>query len=159
MFLLRSESSARGRKAENARRELTELVKAYAEGQVSRRDFIKWGLMMTGGAWGPIHDLGPFGQSAFAGDFNIPTGLPPSPLFGVRAFTQPMPRFDVLPRKEYRPGQGTMDPIPAFPGRLGPDPTEQANTTPQPVPAVLGGGQRPDRGPSAGPDLGPPAVE
>jgi hypothetical protein len=47
----------------------------------------------------PIRGLSPFAASAFAaGDSNIPTGLSPSPLGGVRAFTQPMLRFDVLPR-------------------------------------------------------------
>jgi len=40
-----------------------------------------------------------------------------SPLFGVQAFTQPMPRFDVLPR----------NPI----ATLNPAPTAQANTTQQ----------------------------
>src|SRR5262245_65210823 len=41
-----------------------------------------------------FRSLSPFIRSAYA-ESNIPTGLPPSPLFGVLPFTQPMPRFDV----------------------------------------------------------------
>ncbi|HSM85846.1 MAG TPA: hypothetical protein VLT16_06830, partial [Candidatus Limnocylindrales bacterium] len=36
--------------------------------------------------------------SVHAEKFNIPTGAPPSPLFGVQPFSTPMPRFDVLSR-------------------------------------------------------------
>ncbi|MFZ6050183.1 multicopper oxidase family protein [Pseudomonas sp. CR3202] len=82
---------------------------------------------------------------------NIPSGLPPSPLFGVQPFTQPMPRFDVLPRKPFIAGNGVMAPIPAFPGVPGPDPTMEANTTQRPVPAVLGGGTGPIEGRPPGP--------
>ncbi|RJG12370.1 copper oxidase [Pseudomonas cavernicola] len=151
MYLPPNVSKARLREAENARRNLAELVKAYSQGEVTRRDFIKWGLVTTGGLLVPIHGLSPFTSSAYADDFNVPTGLPPSPLFGVQAFTQPMPRFDVLPRKAYTPGKGVMNPLPAFPGRPGFDPTEQANTTQQPVPAVLGGRTGPIEGRPPGP--------
>ncbi|WP_369959822.1 multicopper oxidase family protein [Pseudomonas benzenivorans] len=151
MILLRGVSKARPRVTEVAAGKLAELVRAYAAGEVNRRDFIKLSLALSGGLYIPLHDLGPWGNQAFAGETNIPTGLPPSPLFGVRAFTQPMPRFDVLPRKAYAPGQGVMAPIPAFPGQSGPDPTEQANTTRQPVPAVLGGGTGPIEGRPPGP--------
>ncbi|MGH8433071.1 MAG: multicopper oxidase family protein [Pseudomonas sp.] len=127
------------------------MATALAKGEVTRRDFIKWGLATSGGLLVPLHGLSPFTSSAYADTFDIPTGLPPSPLFGVQAFTQPMPRFDVLPRKTYTPGRGVMSPIPAFPGIPGPDPTEQANTTQQPVPAVLGGGKGPIEGRPPGP--------
>jgi manganese oxidase len=40
--------------------------------------------------------LSPFAPSVFA---QIPTGAPRSPLFGVQPFTQPLLRFDILPRK------------------------------------------------------------
>ncbi|HSC70932.1 MAG TPA: multicopper oxidase domain-containing protein, partial [Candidatus Methylomirabilis sp.] len=59
-------------------------------------------------------------------------GAPPSPLFGVQPFTQPMLRFDVLPRKPL--------------SSLSPAPTAEANTTLQRVPAVLGGGYGPIEG-------------
>lgn len=151
MYLPGDASKARLREADIARRNFAELATALANGEVTRRDFIKWGLVTSGGLLAPVHGLSPFPSSAYADKFDIPTGLPPSPLFGVRPFTQPMPRFDVLPRKAYMPGQGVMDPIPAFPGKRGPDPTEQANTTQQPVPAVLGGRTGPIEGRPPGP--------
>jgi FtsP/CotA-like multicopper oxidase with cupredoxin domain len=70
----------------------------------------------VGGLWAPIHGLSPFAKSAYA-DSNIPTGAPPSPLFGVKEFSQPLLRFDVLPRNAV--------------STLNPAPTEQANTTRQ----------------------------
>ncbi|BAN48854.1 multicopper oxidase family protein [Metapseudomonas resinovorans] len=151
MYLPRDASKARLREAENARRNFAELASALTKGEVTRRDFIKWGLTTTGGLLVPVHGLSPFTSSAYADSFDIPTGLPPSPLFGVQAFTQPMPRFDVLPRKPFTPGTGVMNPIPAYPNVPGPDPTAQANTTMQPVPAVLGGGVGPIEGRPPGP--------
>jgi hypothetical protein len=41
-FLPRSASKARLREAENARKNRAEIVKAFSQGQVSRRDLIKW---------------------------------------------------------------------------------------------------------------------
>ncbi|MDH4558314.1 hypothetical protein E8F11_24600 [Pseudomonas sp. BN417] len=112
MFLPRDVSKARLREAENARRNFAELATAITRGEVSRRDFIKWGLATSGGLLVPVHGLTPFTSSAYADTFDIPTGLPSSPLFGVQAFTQPMPRFDVLPRKDHTPGKSVMSPIP-----------------------------------------------
>ncbi|MBD2840552.1 multicopper oxidase domain-containing protein [Pseudomonas sp. JM0905a] len=151
MYLPNDASKARLREAELARRNFEELANALAKGEVTRRDFIKWGLATSSGLLVPVHGLTPFSSSAYAAVFDIPTGLPPSPLFGVQPFTQPMPRFDVLPRKTFTFGAGAMDPIPAFPGVPGPDPTEQANVTQQPVPAVLGGGTGPIEGRPPGP--------
>src|SRR6266850_2764143 len=58
--------------------------------------------------------LGAFAPRAYA---VIPTGGVPSPMFGVQKFTQPMPRFDVLPR----------NPV----ATLNPPPAEQSNQTQQ----------------------------
>ena len=124
-FLPGNASKARLREAENARRNRAEIVKALSQGKVTRRDLIKWGLITTAGTLAPISGLSPFARSVYA-DTNIPTGAPPSPLFGALPFTQPMPRFDVLSR----------DPVSA----LNPAPTAEANTTQQPVPDSLGGG-------------------
>src|SRR5450759_1011395 len=100
IFLPKDASKARLREAENARKNRMEIVKALSQGQVSRRELFKWGLFTGAGLLAPIQGLNPFVRSAYAdGTFNIPTGASPSPLFGVQAFTQPMPRFDVLPRK------------------------------------------------------------
>ncbi|HLB90226.1 MAG TPA: hypothetical protein VJK29_21385, partial [Terriglobales bacterium] len=95
MFLSNKASKLRIKEAENARRNRQEIVKALADGQITRRDLFKWGLFTTGGLLLWKHGLNPFVRSAYA---SVPTGFPRSPLFGVQAFTQPMPRFDVLPR-------------------------------------------------------------
>ncbi len=97
MFLSSKASKLRIREAENARRNRQEIIKALADGQITRRDLFKWGLFTTGGLLLWKHGLNPFVRSAYA-DSSVPTGFPRSPLFGVQAFTQPMPRFDVLPR-------------------------------------------------------------
>ena len=136
IYLPRDASKARQGEAINARNNRAEIVKAYSQGKVSRRDLIKWGLITTGGLLAPIQGLNPFVTSAYA-DSNIPTGAPRSPLFGALPFTQPMPRFDVLPR----------DPL----SSLTPAPQAQANQTQQPVPASLGGGTGPIEGRPPGP--------
>jgi hypothetical protein len=138
------------REAENARRNRWDIIKAHSQGQVSRRDLIKMGLFTSAGLLIPISGLSPFARSVFANS-DIPTGLPPSPLFGVQAFTQPMPRFDLFPR------------IPV--SSLSPAPTAEANTTQQAVHAALGGGTGPIEGRPPGPiwahqqfGLLPPAI-
>src|SRR6185312_9073549 len=98
-FLSENSSKARLREAENARNNRAEIVKAYSQGKVSRRDLIKWGLITSAGALAPIGGLNPFVSAAHADDtFDIPTGAPRSPLFGVQPFTTPMLRFDVIHR-------------------------------------------------------------
>src|SRR5213594_1796263 len=97
MYLPGKASRARVREAENARQNRAEILKAWSHGQVSRRDLIKMGLFTASGVLALKNGLSPFARSAYA-DSDIPTGLPPSPLFGVQPFTQPMARFDVLPR-------------------------------------------------------------
>lgn len=149
-FLSAKASKARLREAEQARRNRQEIIKANSHGQVSRRDLIKMGLFTSAGLLVPISGLSPFARSAFA-DSNIPTGLPPSPLFAAKDFDQAMPRFDLFPR------------IPV--SALSPAPTAQANTTQQPVDPALGGGTGPIEGRPPGPiwahqqfGLLPPAI-
>lgn len=143
MFFLREKTSkTRLRLAENARRNRLEILKALSHRQVTRRELIKWGLFTAGGIIAHRSGLSPFVRSAFA-DSNIPTGLPPSPLFGVQAFTQPMPRFDVLPR---HPSPFTF---------LTPTPTKEANTTPQLLNPALEGVLPGDLGPIEGRPPGP----
>ncbi len=143
IFLSKKASRARLKEAENARRNRLEILKALADGQITRRDLLKWGLFTGAGALAWKHGLNPFVKSAYGAStsgcfgFDVPTGLPPSPLFGVQAFTQPMPRMDVLPRKTV--------------STLTPAPTAQANTTQQPMPAALGGGTGPIEGRPPGP--------
>jgi manganese oxidase len=68
---------------------------------------------------------------------SVPTGLPASPTFGITKFSQPMPRFDVLPR----------NPV----STLNPAPTAESNQTQQPVDPALGGGTGPIEGRPPGP--------
>jgi manganese oxidase len=136
IYLSPDASKARQKEASNARNSRAEIVRAYSQGKVSRRDLVKWGLITTGGLLAPIQGLNPFVTSAYA-DSNIPTGAPASPLFGVKPFTQPMPRFDVLPR----------NPITS----LNPAPQAESNQTQQPVDPALGGGMGPIEGRPPGP--------
>ena len=133
IYLPEDASKARVRAAEDARRNRAEIVKAHSWGQVSRRDLVKWGLFTTAGLLAPIGGLNPFVGSARAdGGSSIPTGAPRSPLFGATAFSQPMARFDVLPRYDV--------------AVMNPAPTAMSNQTSQPVPAELGGGSGPIEG-------------
>ena len=97
IYLPKDASRARVKEAEEARKNRAEIVKAFSQGKVSRRDLIKWGLISSAGALAPIHGLNPFVvPSAYA---TIPTGAPRSPLGGVQPFSTPMPRFDVIQRR------------------------------------------------------------
>jgi len=138
MYLPPKSSKSRLKEAENARRNRLEILKALADGQISRRDVLKWGLFSAGGLILAQHGLSPFVRSSWGA---IPTGLPPSPLFGQLPFTQPMPRFDVLPRRAV--------------STLNPAPTVQANTTQQPLNPALEGVNPGDTGPIEGRPPGP----
>jgi FtsP/CotA-like multicopper oxidase with cupredoxin domain len=125
-------SKARLRDAEHARQNRAEVVKAWSQGQITRRDIMKLGLFTGAGLLAPIGGFNPFVGSASGKGRGSPTGAPPSPTFGAQPFSQAMPRFDVLPR----------NPI----SSLKPAPTAEANQTLQDVPAVLGGGRGPIEG-------------
>jgi len=134
------------RDAENARRNRAEITAALSHGQISRRDLVKWGLFTTAGTIVGIDGLSPYVRAeTFNAPFDdgsgIPTGLTPSPTFGVQPFTQPMPRFDVLPRNAV--------------STLSPAPTAAANTTQQLVDPALVGGQTGLMGPIEGRPPGP----
>jgi FtsP/CotA-like multicopper oxidase with cupredoxin domain len=91
MYLPRKASRARLREAQNARNNRAEIVRALSIGQITRRDLFKWGIFTATGALAFKNGLSPFAPSAFADD--IPTGTPPSPLFGAQKFTLRMPRL------------------------------------------------------------------
>jgi manganese oxidase len=152
-FLTEKSSKARLREAENARKNRAEIVKAFSQGKVTRRELVKWGLITSGGLLAPIHGLNPFVTSAYAssgsgGNNNlgsgIPTGAPPSPMFGVKAFSTPMPRFDVIARNP--------DPFKFF-GAI--PPQAQANQTQQLLNPALVGGRTGLTGPIEGRPPGP----
>jgi FtsP/CotA-like multicopper oxidase with cupredoxin domain len=135
MYLPRHASKARLREAENARRNRQDILTAWSQGQISRRDLFKLGLFTAAGTIVAKNGLSPFAKSAYASS-NIPTGVPPSPLFGVQPFTQPMPRLDVLARNAV--------------SILNPAPTAQANTTQQVLNTALEGVKAGDTGPIEG---------
>src|SRR5437870_7396089 len=82
LFFLSAKETARLREAEHARQNRAEIIQAWSQGQITRRELVKWGLITAGGLLVPIHGLSPFARSAYAST-DIPTGAPPSPLFGV----------------------------------------------------------------------------
>src|SRR5215510_3991499 len=141
IWLTEHSDRRRIRDAENARRNRAEITKALSHGKVSRRDLVKWGLFTSAGILMPIGGLNPFvrplnAQPFDGGGSGIPTGLPASPTFGVQPFTQPMPRFDVLPRNAV--------------STLNPAPQASSNQTQQPVDPALVGGQTGLTGPIEG---------
>ena len=140
MYLSPKSSRARLKEAEHARNNRGAIIKAVSDGSITRRDLIRWGLMTAGGAWVMTSGLSPFAASAYAD--SIPTGAPPSPLFGVQPFSAPMPRFDVLVRH-------------AEPGFLNPAPTAQSNQTQQLLNTALEGVTAGDTGPIEGRPPGP----
>src|SRR5262249_56421948 len=97
MYLPQNATGARVREAENARRNRAEILEAWSQGRLSRRDLMKLGLFTAAGTLVLKNGLSPFARSAYADDSSIPTGLPRSPLFGVQPFTQPIPPFPSLP--------------------------------------------------------------
>jgi FtsP/CotA-like multicopper oxidase with cupredoxin domain len=136
IWLPEKASQRRLKEAENARRNRLEILKAWSQGQVSRRELLKWGFFTMGGVLVAKSGLSPFVRSAYAD--SIPTGLPPSPLFGVQDFSTPMPRFDLLPRN---PNPFTF---------FSPAPTAQANLTQQLLNTALEGVVAGDKGPIEG---------
>jgi len=138
VYLPRNASKTRVREATNARENRREIVKALSHGQVTRRDMVKMGLMTAAGSIVLQNGLSPFANSAYG---TIPTGAPLSPLFGAAAFSQPMPRFDVLERKD--------------PNSLSPLPQKESNQTQQLLNTALEGVSPGDTGPIEGRPPGP----
>jgi FtsP/CotA-like multicopper oxidase with cupredoxin domain len=113
MFLSNAASRLRLREAEKARQNRMEIVKALSQDQVSRRDLFRWGLLTASGALAMKNGLSAFAPSAFAA---VPTGTPPSPLFGARKFSQRMPRplltTEYPLQKQNIPGNPAAFPVP-----------------------------------------------
>src|SRR5262245_36102511 len=90
MYLSQKASRIRQREAQRARDNRAEIVRALSQGQVSRRELIKWGILTASGALALKNGLSPFAKSAFA---DVPTGTPRSLLYGAAKFSQRMPRL------------------------------------------------------------------
>ena len=131
IYLPPNASRARMRFAERARDNRREIIRERSWGRVTRRDLFKWGLFTSAGLLAPINGLNPFVRNAFGN-----TGIPNSPRFGVRPFTQPMPRFDLLARRAV--------------STLNPAPTAPANETEQVLDERLPHVRRGDKGPIEG---------
>jgi manganese oxidase len=91
-FLDKNASRIRQREAQNARNNRLEIVKALSQGQITKRDLYKWGIFTAGGMIAMKNGLSPLARSAFAG---VPTGTPPSPLFGAQPFVQRLNRLQL----------------------------------------------------------------
>lgn len=94
MYLLPGSSRRRQREAQNARDNRAEIIKALSNGQISKRELIKWGIFTAGGALVLKNGLSPFARSSFAAE---PTGAPRSPLFAATPFSQPFNRVRHVP--------------------------------------------------------------
>jgi FtsP/CotA-like multicopper oxidase with cupredoxin domain len=92
VYIGKDASGARVREAQNARNNRAEIVKALSQGQVTRRELIKWGIFTTAGTLALTNGLSPYAHSQVLP--SIPTGTPRSPLYGVAPFTQPLPRLN-----------------------------------------------------------------
>jgi FtsP/CotA-like multicopper oxidase with cupredoxin domain len=92
LYLDKTASRARVREAENARRNRLEIVKALSTGQVTRRELMKWGIFTSAGTLALTNGLSPYAHSQVLP--SIPTGTPPSPLFGALPFSQPLMRLN-----------------------------------------------------------------
>jgi FtsP/CotA-like multicopper oxidase with cupredoxin domain len=140
IYLPGSASRARLKAAREAKKHRQDILTALSHGKVSRRDLLKMGLFTTAGLMAPIRGLNPFVGSVSADSLSsIPTGLAPSPLFGVQAFSQAMPRFDVLDRY-------AMSALPTSCSMYGTPPSEYSNQTLRAVHPDLGGGMGPIEG-------------
>lgn len=117
MYLKRSAPANRLREAENARKNRAEIVRALSTGQVSRRDLFRWGLFTTTGLLALKNGLSPFAPSAYGA--SIPTGTPPTPLFGAQPFTQPMRRLNLQTPHQLTPHQVGGETHLSFPAALG----------------------------------------
>src|SRR5256885_14194143 len=90
MFLSNKASKLRVKEAENARRNRQEIIKALADGQITRRDLFKWGLFTAGGA-PPLEKSPNPPLPRPAADSSNSTGPPPRPPLGVPAIKPPPP--------------------------------------------------------------------
>ncbi|MCC6890690.1 MAG: multicopper oxidase domain-containing protein [Hyphomicrobiales bacterium] len=89
MYLSHKASRNRLREAERARENRREIVRALSIGQITKRDLFKWGIFTTTGFLAYKNGLSPYAPSAYG---QGPTGVPRSPTFGAKKFTEPMPR-------------------------------------------------------------------
>jgi len=114
MYIDEKESKRRHWEAEKARDNRAEIVRALSVGDVTRRELIRWGIFTSSGVLAAKNGLNPFVKSAYA---QVPTGVPGSPLFGAKKFTQKLPRLPVVePYSLLKPDQFNNVPWPTHLG-------------------------------------------
>ena len=118
LFVPKNPSKRHLQEALSARSNRLEIVKARSIGQITRRELIKWGLFTAGGALAWKHGLNPVRAQRVR--LHPDRACRAARCSAASPFTQPMPRFDVLPR--------IQNPLTA----LNPAPTEAG----EPHPAV-----------------------
>ncbi|MBB3543200.1 multicopper oxidase domain-containing protein [Rhizobium sp. BK399] len=119
MYILSNASRIRQREAQLARENRAEIVRALNQGEVTRRELLKWGIFTASGYLACKNGLSPFAKSAYAA---VPTGTPRTPLFGIQKFSQPMHRLNHLkPLPITRTAEGHA----AFPAGLGERPAKR----------------------------------
>lgn len=116
MYLKSKASRVRMREAQTARNNRAEIIKALSVGQVSRRELMKWGIFTAAGTLAMVHGLNPYAHSQVLP--SIPTGAPPSPLFGVLPFTQPLQRLREETPVPLTPAVVGNEVVLQFPGQL-----------------------------------------
>jgi FtsP/CotA-like multicopper oxidase with cupredoxin domain len=92
MYLPEKASRVRQIEAQKARDNRSEIVRALNQGQVTKRELIKWGIFTVTGALALKNGLSPYAQSAFGA---VPTGTPRSPLWGATKFSQAFKRLNL----------------------------------------------------------------
>jgi len=114
MYLDPKASKRRQKEAQDARNNRAEIVKALSQGEITKRDLMKWGIFTAGGILVAKNGLSPFARSSFAA---TATGVPRTPLFGALKFSQPMhrlrPRDPVPLTPRIIPGGETVYDFPA----------------------------------------------
>ncbi|NRP23318.1 Spore coat protein A [Ensifer adhaerens] len=119
MYISNDASRARQREAQLARENRAEIARAINQEQVTRRELLRWGIFTASGMLAMKNGLSPFAKSAYAA---IPTGVPRTPLFGVKKFSQPMHRLHLLsPVAMTRTAEGHA----AFPAHLAERPAKR----------------------------------
>ena len=109
MYLPFCASKMRQREAQNARNNRAEIVKALSQGEITKRDLLRWGIYTTGGLLVAKNGLSPYARSAFAAGA---TGAPRSPLNGAQKFTQPLHRLNYRAPMPMTPVSGLPDMAP-----------------------------------------------
>jgi FtsP/CotA-like multicopper oxidase with cupredoxin domain len=105
MFISKLASRIRQSEAQHARNNRAEIVQALSQGEITRRDLIKWGIFTGTGALALKNGLSPSASSAFAG--SIPTGTPRSVINGAQKFTQALSRLHQMkPHQMRRTAEG-----------------------------------------------------